>query len=330
MKYDGATYLYRKDVQGNVIALIKCEMQDQSVVVSVGARYIYDAWGNHSVINANGAIISDTSHIANLNLFRYRGYYFDTEIKLYFLKTRYYDAETGRFMTIDDISYIDSETINGLNLYSYCANNPITNIDPNGNAWWEWLLLGVAAIVAVAAIVVGTILTGGAATVGVALLGSALSGASVGFLASAGTSIISQGMQTNWDFSKIDPSKALISGAIGAGMGAIGGMMSYGLGTIGSAYGNTIGNFISSLTIKGYNVGKVFSYIGGTKLFTTIFGLIGKTTGAVLGTYISNVAMNNLFGNNIGAEENLKESIKGEIHNSILSWVFSFFKWIRN
>ena len=79
-----------------------------------------------------------------MNPIRYRGYYYDEETGLYYLKTRYYDPEIGRFMTIDDISYIDPETINGLNLYAYCANNPIANVDPNGNAWWHWLVAGVA------------------------------------------------------------------------------------------------------------------------------------------------------------------------------------------
>lgn len=46
----------------------------------------------------------------------------------------------GRFITIDDISYIDPETINGLNLYAYCNNNPVSNVDPNGNKWWHWLI----------------------------------------------------------------------------------------------------------------------------------------------------------------------------------------------
>ena len=73
--YNGNTYLYRKDVLGNILAILDSNG-------GVVARYIYDACGNHSVINANGAIISDASHIANLNPFRYRGYYFDTIRKI--------------------------------------------------------------------------------------------------------------------------------------------------------------------------------------------------------------------------------------------------------
>ena len=93
VKYDNKTYVYRKDVQGNIIALL-----DSNGVVMV--KYVYDGWGNHGI----EVVDSACETIANLNPFRYRSYYFDTETELYFLKTRYYDPEIGRFMTIDDIS----------------------------------------------------------------------------------------------------------------------------------------------------------------------------------------------------------------------------------
>ena len=95
-------------------------------------KYVYDAWGNHAV----EVLDSACAELSQLNPYRYRGYYYDTETGLYFLKTRYYDPEVGRFITIDDLSYIDPETINGLNLYAYCTNNPVMNIDPNGT--WSW------------------------------------------------------------------------------------------------------------------------------------------------------------------------------------------------
>ena len=90
------------------------------------------AWGNHKVVDSSGNAITDGSNIANLNPFRYRGYYFDQETDLYFLKTRYYDPEIGRFITIDDITYLVPDTINGLNLYAYCGNNPVVCFDPFG------------------------------------------------------------------------------------------------------------------------------------------------------------------------------------------------------
>ena len=118
-------YFYLRDGQGNIIAIVD---STGSVVV----QYYYDAWGNHKVVDANGDEIIDQDDIGNLNPFRYRGYYYDTETGLYFLQTRYYDPEVGRFLNRDSVQYADPETINGLNLYAYCLNNPIAYKDSNG------------------------------------------------------------------------------------------------------------------------------------------------------------------------------------------------------
>ena len=119
----GEQYFYRKDAQGNITAILD---NTGSVVV----RYIYDSWGNHAVVDADGADI--TTGIGVLNPFRYRGYYYDTETGLYYLQTRYYDPEIGRFISQDNIDYADPKTINGLNLYAYCGDNPVMGYDPNG------------------------------------------------------------------------------------------------------------------------------------------------------------------------------------------------------
>ena len=96
-------------------------------------EYYYDAWGNHKVVDEKGDEITDLDNIGNLNPFRYRGYYYDTETGLYFLQTRYYDPEVGRFLNRDSVQYADPETINGLNLYAYCLNNPVEYVDPTGH-----------------------------------------------------------------------------------------------------------------------------------------------------------------------------------------------------
>ena len=124
--YSGAVYLYRKDVQGNIIAILNSNGE-------ILARYFYDAWGNHTVEDNSGVEITDTESIAHLNPFRYRGYYYDTETNLYYLKARYYDPDVGRFISMDDIAYLNPEAINGLNLYAYCGNNPVMSIDPSGH-----------------------------------------------------------------------------------------------------------------------------------------------------------------------------------------------------
>lgn len=39
----------------------------------------------------------------------------------------------GRFISMDDVAYIDPETIGGTNLFAYCNNNPVMNSDPSGH-----------------------------------------------------------------------------------------------------------------------------------------------------------------------------------------------------
>jgi len=51
---------------------------------------------------------------------------------LYYLQSRYYDPEVGRFISSDDVSYLEPESIFGLNLYAYCNNNPVMYTDPSG------------------------------------------------------------------------------------------------------------------------------------------------------------------------------------------------------
>ena len=116
----------KEDVQGNIIALLDA---NGKVVV----EYVYDAWGNYAVLDANGNDLTDSSHIGNRNPFRYRGYFYDVETGLYYLQTRYYDPEIGRFLNMDDISYADPEQFHGLNLYAYCGNDPVNKIDIYGN-----------------------------------------------------------------------------------------------------------------------------------------------------------------------------------------------------
>ena len=220
--YSGAVYLYRKDVQGNIIAILN----DDGEIV---ARYFYDAWGNHAVVDNNGAEITDTESVAHLNPFRYRSYYYDIETKLYFLKTRYYDPEIGRFMTIDGIEYLDPETINGLNLYAYCGNNPVMHVDENGTDWWHWLI---GAVIVVAAVALSVVTAGIATPISAALgggmlgaiVGGAVAGAVGGAITSFGISIATQGISngfTNIDWGQVGVQTAIgaISGAVLGGLG---------------------------------------------------------------------------------------------------------------
>lgn len=147
-EHDGVRYYFQKNIQGDIARIFNANGY-------LVARYVYDAWGNHTVYDANENINTDENFIGNINPFRYRGYYFDVETGLYYLNSRYYDPFACRFINADDISYIEPETINGLNLYAYCLNNPIIYSDPYGT--WSWssfwrglgyIITGVGAIVA--------------------------------------------------------------------------------------------------------------------------------------------------------------------------------------
>ena len=83
----GTRYYYARNAQGDVIGLVN---SSGTMVI----RYTYDSWGK--LLTTTG-----TATIGTLNPFRYRGYIYDTETGLYYLKTRYYDPETGRFINAD-------------------------------------------------------------------------------------------------------------------------------------------------------------------------------------------------------------------------------------
>ncbi len=111
----------------------------------VYGEYGYTAWGKCRIkTNING--------IGEINPFRYRGYYYDEEISLYYLNARYYDPEVGRFISADSMEYLSPESINGLNLYAYCGNNPVMNMDPTGTS-----LIAFFVILAMGAIVGGVV-----------------------------------------------------------------------------------------------------------------------------------------------------------------------------
>ncbi len=114
---------------------------------TVVVNYVYDAWGNHAVVDVNGNDITATDHIGVLNPFRYRGYYYDVETGLYYLQTRYYDPELCRFISQDSVDYADPEKINGLNLYAYCYNNPVMYIDSTGHLPFLIIALIIGAII---------------------------------------------------------------------------------------------------------------------------------------------------------------------------------------
>ena len=156
--YNGEEYTYIKDVTNTIIGILDKEG-------TVVARYQYDAWGKHIVIDQTNKENTNKTFIGNINPFRYKGYYYDVETGLFYCNSRYYSPELCRWISPDSIEYLDPSSINGLNLYCYCMNNPIMYVDPSGHEWynpltWDWgeIAKGVGLVITgVVAIAVGVV-----------------------------------------------------------------------------------------------------------------------------------------------------------------------------
>ena len=126
------TYWFEKNLQGDIVAVYS----DSGVKLRT---YTYDAWGNVTETTVNQ---SGTNYYARYNPFRYRGYYYDTETDLYYLQSRYYNPEWGRFLNAD--GYISTGTgLLGYNMFAYCNNNPVMFIDPSGDLLFTLIFGGV-------------------------------------------------------------------------------------------------------------------------------------------------------------------------------------------
>ena len=101
-------YHYASDEQGSTIFITDAEG-------NVKNRYTYDAFGN---------TVEKEEQI--LNRYQYTGQQLDPITQQYYLRARYYNPVIARF-TQEDEYHGD-----GLNLYAYCANNPVGYYDPNG------------------------------------------------------------------------------------------------------------------------------------------------------------------------------------------------------
>ena len=168
-KKNGTVYYYILNLQGDVVGILDSEERQV-------AGYRYDPWGK--LLSCTGELADS---IGAVNPLRYRGYYYDSESGLYYLNSRYYDPETGRFLNADWQMDENAGLLKG-NLYAYCANNPVKYQDEEG----EGLLLTLAekalvgAVVNVASTAIAAAVTGQKYTLldaGISALTGAFSGA---------------------------------------------------------------------------------------------------------------------------------------------------------
>ena len=254
-EYGGQQYYYRKNLQGDIV-----EIYD-----SCGNRrcvYQYDAWGN--------LLSQESSELQKINPFRYRGYYYDTETGLYYLNSRYYDPETGRFISPDDVLFLHPERVNGLNLFAYCMNNPIMKLDKNGNEWWDFLKSDWAKMGMIFASVieiiggVAMIATGVGGVWGMTLIGMGSGSLINGFLNEANNGSFFAG----W-----------LGGQIS---GSIAGVVPY----VGAAIGAFVGSAVTDFFDSGWhNID--WGKAGLSALFASVFDIVPQAIMATMGNELS-------------------------------------------
>ena len=117
--YNGTPYSYVKNLQGDIVAILD---SNKNVVVS----YVYDAWGRP--VSCSGTMANT---LGKINPFRYRGYVYDEETGLYYLRSRYYCASHCRFVNVDDVSNMVFRRVER-NVFAYSANEPVMRTDHEG------------------------------------------------------------------------------------------------------------------------------------------------------------------------------------------------------
>lgn len=117
---ENTAYYFIKNLQGDIVKVI-------DYLGNIAATYTYDAWGNPVTQTGIDSVL-------NNNIFRYRGYIYDKETGFYYLNSRYYDPNLGRFIGPD--RQINSGIL-GANTFAYSENNPVNMSDHDGNASYK-------------------------------------------------------------------------------------------------------------------------------------------------------------------------------------------------
>ena len=220
---------------------------------------------------------------------------------MYYLNSRYYDPEIGRFINIDDISYLDPETFNGLNLYVYCLNNPIMLTDSLGSSWFSDVWNDIKGFF----FKVGDVVFGAVASFVLTGVGILISVGSFGSLATLGNTLIGAGIGgfIGGVQSKLNGGSfwgGYLGGAVTGGIaGALGGVNLF-LAFVGGFGGNVVGSLITD-SINGETID--WNYIGNLVAESLVTGSV-----SILGFRFGTVT------------ELLKKPLTKNIYAGLLAW----------
>ncbi len=244
--YNTCLYVLERDFDGSIAKILS----DGRPI----CEYHYDAWGNCSVdINTDlldESLTENERFVINNNPFRWKGYYYDVETELYYCNYRYYSPLLCSWISPDSLDYLDPSSIDGLNLYCYCYNNPVMYVDPSGHS----------------AILIGLII-------------GAIVGAGVGFGTAAYIDYKDDGQVFNgsvawYDYLGSTVLGGVLGAGIGAGIGAFAGMsFSASFPTFG--WINSGGSFMfgvagaTTLTFTGAQALEIAGLLGVTYLFAS-------------------------------------------------------------
>ena len=107
---------------------------------NLALEYYYDAWGDNFTARPDSCDYDGKTgwngayRLYNDNPIKYRGYYFDHAIGMYYLQSRYFHTDINRFFNADDpdIARESKDVPVGMNLFAYCNNDPVNKVDPDG------------------------------------------------------------------------------------------------------------------------------------------------------------------------------------------------------
>ncbi|MBQ6832367.1 MAG: DNRLRE domain-containing protein [Oscillospiraceae bacterium] len=125
LRYNNVLYFVDTNLQGDVVGIRETEDNERVV------NYVYDAYGKICSITGS---LKDSLGVHNV--LRYRGYVYDQETGLYYLQSRYYNPEWGRFISADGF-VATGQGFAGNNMFVYCGNNPVNYVDYTGTCYFD-------------------------------------------------------------------------------------------------------------------------------------------------------------------------------------------------